>query len=159
MTYTASPPYEILQNKLLDFATLQRLRRFAKYWDLVSNSGNFVVTTPLIWAGVATGLNGELVSPFHSFLRFSDWVYNQLGRTDTIALVRLAEALFDFLTGERAMDKTIAADSLWRDWQQAGRRDPPEFLRAHLPEAKVTRAPAAKSSLPKRQARHLAVQE
>ncbi len=158
MTYTASPPYEILQNKLLDFATLQRLRRFAKYWDLVGNSGNFVATTLLIWAGEAGGHSAEQVSPFHGFLRFSDWLYGQLGRTDTIALVRLAEALFEFLTGERGLDKLIVADSLWRDWQQAGRRDPPEFLRAHLPEAKVTRAPAAKSSLPKRQARHLTVQ-
>src|SRR5580704_4786779 len=46
MAYTAHPPYEILQNKLLDFAIMQRLRRFAKYWDLVGNSGNFVATTP-----------------------------------------------------------------------------------------------------------------
>jgi hypothetical protein len=41
------PPYEILQNKLIDFATMQRMRRFAKYWDIVGNSGNFVETTPL----------------------------------------------------------------------------------------------------------------
>ena len=49
MVYHARPPYEILQNRLIDFATMQRLRRFAKYWDLVGNSGNFVATTPLIW--------------------------------------------------------------------------------------------------------------
>ena len=42
MIYNAQPPYEILQNRLIDFATMQRLRRFAKYWDLVGNSGNFV---------------------------------------------------------------------------------------------------------------------
>ena len=158
MTYTAYPPYEILQNKLLDFATMQRLRRFAKYWDLLGNSGNFVATTPLIWAGDGSGPSDVRVSPFHGFLCFSDWLYVQLGRTDTIALVRLAEAIFQFLTGERGMDKMPVADSLWRDWQQAGRRDSPEFLRDHLPEAKVIRAPAAKSSLPKRQARRLAVQ-
>src|SRR6266850_2142882 len=49
MVYNPQPPYEILQSKLIDFATMQRLRRFAKYWDLVANSGNFVETTPLIW--------------------------------------------------------------------------------------------------------------
>ena len=49
MIYNAQPPYEILQNRLIDFATMQRLRRFAKYWDLIGNSGNFVGTTPLIW--------------------------------------------------------------------------------------------------------------
>ncbi len=46
MTYGAHPPYEILQNKLLNFATMQRLRRFAKYWDMVGNSGNFLEGTP-----------------------------------------------------------------------------------------------------------------
>ena len=49
MIYNPDPPYEILQNKLVDFATMQRLRRFARYWDMVGNSGNFVESTPLIW--------------------------------------------------------------------------------------------------------------
>ena len=31
---------------------MQKLRRFARYWDLVGNSGNFVETTPLIWSKV-----------------------------------------------------------------------------------------------------------
>ena len=53
MIYNAHPPYEILQNRLIDFASMQRLRRFAKYWDLVGNSGNFVATAPLIWSVVA----------------------------------------------------------------------------------------------------------
>ena len=42
MVYNPHPPYEILQNKLIDFATMQKLRRFARYWDLVGNSGNFI---------------------------------------------------------------------------------------------------------------------
>ena len=50
MVYNPHPPYEILQNRLIDFATMQKLRRFARYWDLVGNSGNFVETTPLIWS-------------------------------------------------------------------------------------------------------------
>jgi radical SAM superfamily enzyme YgiQ (UPF0313 family) len=147
MVYNAHPPYEILQNKLLNFATMQRLRRFAKYWDLVGNSGNFVATTPLIWGAG---------SPFASLLQFSDWLYARLNRTDTIALVRLAEMLFDFLCTERQVAAGLAAESVWRDWQRGGRRDPPEFLRAHLPEEAVARSRVARSSLPKRQARHLA---
>src|SRR5436305_1478243 len=49
MIYNPDPPYEIMQNKLIDFSTMQKLRRFARYWDLVGNSGNFIETTPLIW--------------------------------------------------------------------------------------------------------------
>jgi len=156
MTYNAHPPYEILQNKLLDFATMQRLRRFAKYWDLVGNSGNFVAITPLIWQH---GEGDAAVSPFKNFLRFSDWLYAQIGRTDTIALVRLAEGLFEFLTGELKLDKKFVAEALWRDWQQAGRRDPPEFIREFLPVEKVVRTRMPKNSLPKRQARHLVIVE
>ena len=156
MTYNAHPPYEILQNKLLDFATMQRLRRFAKYWDLVGNSGNFVAITPLIWQHAE---GATAISPFKNFLRFSDWLYAQIGRTDTIALVRLAEGLFEFLTGELKLDKKFVAEALWRDWQQAGRRDPPEFIREFLPAEKVVRTRMPKNSLPKRQARHLVLEQ
>jgi hypothetical protein len=61
MVYSPHPPYEILQTKLIDFFTMQRLRRFARYWDLIANSGNFVETTPLLWR------DG---SPFQGFMRF-----------------------------------------------------------------------------------------
>ena len=147
MVYNAHPSYEILQNKLIDFATMQRLRRFAKYWDLIGNSGNFIESAKLIWRDE---------SPFQNFLKFSDWLYAKLNRTDTIALARLAELLFEFLTGELSLEKSVLAESLARDWQRAGRRDPPEFLRAFLPAEKTAKAAAGKSSLVKRQARHLA---
>ncbi len=147
MIYNAHPPYDILQNRLIDFATMQQLRRFAKYWDLVGNSGNFVEILPLIWR------DG---SPFKNFFRFSHWLYAQLGRTDTIALVRLAEKLFEFLTSELKVETQLAAEKLWLDWQRGGHRDPPEKIRPFLPEEKLNRPRASKSTLPKRQARHLA---
>ena len=171
MIYNAHPPYDILQNKLIDFATMQRLRRFAKYWDLVGNSGNFVETTPLLWGQVGVPPLGgsERIplslppeggtlnpSPFHALLRFSDWLYAQIGRTDTIALVRLAEKLFEFITGELKIDARLAAETLWRDWQRGDRRDPPEFIRSLLPADTHVHPRSGKSSLPKRQARHLA---
>jgi len=146
MVYNAHPPYEILQNRLIDFATMQRLRRFAKYWDLIGNSGNFVESVALVWRGG---------SPFQNFLRLSDWLYARLGRTDTIALARLAELLFEFLTREPEVEKEIAAQTMGRDWLRAGRRDAPEFLREFLSAEKFTTAPETKNALPKRQARHL----
>ena len=144
--YNPHPPYEILQNKLIDFATMQRLRRFAKYWDLVGNSGNFLETTPLLWD------NG---SPFANFLRFSDWLYAQTECTDGIALTRLAELLFEFLTREQQLPARPTAETLGRDYRRGGRHDTPVFLRAHLPLNEAGgRATAAPPALPKRQARH-----
>lgn len=152
MVYNPHPPYEILRNRHLDFATVQRLRRFARYWDLVGNSGNFLETTTLLWRDPRTG---EVGSPFAAFWRWSDWLFQQIGRTDSIALPRLAELLFQYLTVERGRDPRRTAETLWRDWQRGGRTDPPEFLRpqlAHLPVAE--RAPRRRTGLPKRQARH-----
>ena len=147
MVYNPRAPYEILQNRLIDFATMQRLRRFAKYWDLIGNSGNFVETTPLIW---------REASPFANFLRLSDWLYARIHRTDTIALARLAELVFEFLTTEMTLAAPPAAETLTRDWQRAGRHDVPEFLREFLPADNVRQNRAGKTASPKRQARHLA---
>ena len=152
MRYNSHPPYEILQNKLIDFATMQRLRRFAKYWDLVGNSGNFLESTTLIWSAPSPA-----PSPFASFLRWSDWLYTHIGRTDSIALARLAELLFKFLTEELHLDQSLLAETLWRDWQRGGRNDRPEFLRAWLAGTETQPASRRKTSLLKRQSRHGAV--
>lgn len=42
------PPYEILATDCLDFATMQRLARFARYWDVVANSWRFTHTLLLL---------------------------------------------------------------------------------------------------------------
>ena len=174
MVYHPHPPYEILQTRLIDFATMQKLRRFARYWDLIGNSGNFIETTPLIWSGTASsvGRNSRRAeteneprlastlaapSPFYAFLRFSEWLYARTGRTDSLALVRLMEWLFEFLTGELRLDARQAANALWHDYQRGGRHDKPGFLKDFLPADQTSiPLPGTKSVLPKRQARHLA---
>ena len=155
MVYNGQPPYEILQNRLIGFPTMQRLRRFAKYWDLVGNSGNFVETTPLIWVGRASSRADAPPEAFRSFMRFSDWLYAKARRTDSIALARLMEWLFEFLTAERKMDSRMVAEALWHDYQRGGRPDKPSFLREFLPDGESTSV-GQSSALPKRQARHLA---
>ncbi len=161
MVYHAHPPYEILQNKLLDFSTLQRLRRFARYWDLVGNSGNFVETTPFIWqaAGLGSPLAGTdetpaLASPFWSFLKWSDWLYAQVRRTDGIALSRLVELLFRYLTAELGQDASQVAAVLWRDYQRGGRSDKPAFLRPYIATEETGSKPSRPATGQKRQARH-----
>jgi hypothetical protein len=167
MIYNPHPPYEILQNKLIDFATMQRLRRFARYWDLVGNSGNFIESTPLIWAGFGVPPSGGKEtpepaeagtpngSPFATFLRFSDWLHARTNRTDGIALMRLMELLFEFLTAELHLDLKPVAETLWRDYRRGGRHDKPGFLKPFLSEEKIVPRQKTKTTLPKRQARHL----
>jgi hypothetical protein len=153
MIYNPHPPYEILQNKLLDFGTLQELRRFARYWDLVGNSGNFLETTPLIRSGTGPVCR----SPFQSFMQWTQWLHRRVGRTDGIALVRLMKLLFDYLAGELRLDAGRVAESMWRDYQRGGRRDRPGFLNDYVPAGPPQPPPASdRPSIPKRQGRHRA---
>ena len=59
MIYNPHPPYEVLSTRTMNFGTLARLRRFAKFWDIFGNSGNFVESLPLLWAHDST------VAPAH----------------------------------------------------------------------------------------------
>jgi len=127
MVYSPHPPYEILQTKLIDFFTMQRLRRFARYWDLIANSGNFVETTPLLWR------DG---SAFQGFMRFSDWLYAQTRQTHAIALARLRELVARYLTEETGQTRE-------------------EVHRAAQRDNERTRNTAVREA-PPRQARHLA---
>ena len=151
MVYNPAPPYEILRNRLLDFATVQRLRRFARYWDLVGNSGNFVETCPLIWSVPGA-------SPFRALLHWSDWLYGRVGRTDSIALTRLMELLYQFLTEALRQEAKTVGQALWRDYQRGGHRDRPGFLPRGVdaaPNTRPTKKPLG-AAIPKRQARHAA---
>jgi len=152
MAYSPLPTYEILRNKFIDFPTMQRLRRFARYWDLIGNSGNFVETTPLVWSDS----KGASTSPFFSFLRLSDWLYDREGRHHAIALVTLMELVFTFLTTELRVELHIAATTLWRDFQRGDRGEMPPFLRPHLPAEAAAAAShrGEKRQGPIRQSRH-----
>ena len=150
MAYSPYAPYEILQTNDIDFATMQRLRRFSRYWDLVANSGNFVETTPMVW--------GDGGSPFQSFLRLSDALFVKTGRSHGIALHHLAEFLFEHLTREAGRAREDVAAAMWRDYQRAGRGECPEFLKPWVPEGErrtARRAAVTQPAAPKRQARHL----
>lgn len=148
MIYSPHPPYEILRTKLVSFADMQRMRRFARHWDLVANSGNFVETTPLI------GVPNE--SRFEAFMRFSEWLHAQIGRTHSIALMRLMELVFEYLARQLQLAPQRVAQVLWRDYQRGGRADKPAFLRDYLREEPNAPPRPIGAVAPKRQARHLA---
>ncbi|MBI3875857.1 MAG: DUF4080 domain-containing protein [Verrucomicrobia bacterium] len=147
MRYNPQPPYEILANRLIDFATMQRMRRFTRFWDLVANSGNFAGTTPMLWADNA--------SPFAAFLCFSDWIYARVGRQHGIALARLAELIFKFLTEELGQPVARVADAMRSDFARAGRKDLPAFLQLPTAKSPLPLKHSTSRFAPVRQTRHL----
>jgi len=152
MKYSPWPPYEILENRSLDFATLARLRRFAAFWDLYGNSGNFRTSLPLLWEPRSPD---PVPSPFHSFLQFSDWLHARGVRTSGIALVRQYELLDEHLATLFPDRRDPIRSALAEDYLRPGRRDLPPFLldpnRRQRPEPRPDG-----SRLPARQTRHLA---
>ena len=154
MIYSPSAPYEVLQTRDMDLPTLQRMRRFSRYWDLVANSGNFIATTQLLC---------ESGSAFARFLELSDWLFERVGQTHGIALQQLAELLMRFIISRLNVREQRAAEVIWSDYQRAGRSDRPRFLASFIPRSDTRRplsreeasdAPAA-IRVPARQRRHL----
>ncbi|MBI1311779.1 DUF4080 domain-containing protein [bacterium] len=146
MTYSAAPPYEILSNRLIDFPAMQRLRRFARFWDLIGNSGNFSESLDLLFASAG--------SAFATFTALSDAVFDHEQQAHGIPLQRLAEYVFRFLIDELAILPQMAAATLWNDYTRAGRHDRPHFLREFdLPHP--TRPARDAATIPPRQARHV----
>jgi hypothetical protein len=161
MRYSAHPPYEVLSTSVIDFPTMQRMRRFARFWDVVANSGRFTRTLPWVWAQ-------ENDSPFKRFDALSDWLWQQAGRTHAIALHRLTELFWQWLTTEARRPAAEVAIDLAADIAQAGRRDVPEYLRDFVTHEQMQRmhsgsgrsgsdapAEAKPPQPPQRQQRHL----
>jgi radical SAM superfamily enzyme YgiQ (UPF0313 family) len=172
MRYAPHPPYEILATRDISFPDMQRMRRFARYWDLVANSGNFSKTLTLLWGGGVSNQSGKVFSnqpdaapgdtlitdhcpsPFASFLRFSDWLHATLRRTHQIALQTIAQGLFDFLTVENHADPATVAAALEADWRRTPGRE--ALTIRGMPAAPAPLKPAAIRTA-RRQARHTQV--
>ncbi len=131
LVFDPHPPYTILATDRISFSDMQRLVRFARYWDLVANSGRFAHTLPLILGA----------KPFHNFMDLSDWLYGKTDATHRIALDRLAGLVAQWLclqgVEKSAVDRVLAGD-------YAGQTP------------KLPDAAKLKPALPQRQARHIA---
>jgi radical SAM superfamily enzyme YgiQ (UPF0313 family) len=86
MIYSPLPPYEILITGSMDANTLFRFKRFARYWDMLANSGRFEHTIPQILGA----------QPFDNFMQLSDWLFDTTAQTHKMALPRLFKLLYDF---------------------------------------------------------------
>jgi len=120
MIYSDTPPYEILQTNTLSFETMQRLKRFARFWEITYNSGNFKKSIQYLWP------NGRV---FDGFYTFSEWIYAQTESTWHFSLDRLAELLFTFLTQQRHQNPDQIATLISQDILSIPGRKLPKFLK------------------------------
>jgi len=123
MIYSDIPPYDILKNSQLDFSDIQIMKRFARFWDLTYNSGNFKKTAPLLWQ------NSTQV--FKNFYDFSAWIYTQTDSTWKISLQRLGELLFSYLKDKKKIHSELIASLMLEDMMKLKGRAVPKYLKPY----------------------------
>ncbi len=124
MRYSDIPPYDILSNDLLSFKDIQNMKRFARFWDLTYNSGNFKNSIVLLW---------EKGSVYDAFYTFSQWIYSQTDSTWKISLDRLSKLLFDYLSKVLNIEEAKVAGLLVQDLLKIKGRTLPAYLKPYAP--------------------------
>jgi len=141
--YNTYPPYNVLCSDRIDFKTMQQLSRFARYWDIIANSGRFTESLPLLLGN----------SPFEHFFQLSNWLYHRTRQTHRLALPRLFELLYTGLVECLQIKPQHAADALWLDYQKTKLKSHPSFITTKSPIKKQSQA-LTRNRADKRQSRH-----
>lgn len=140
MIYSDIPPYDILQNNNLSFTQIQKMKRFARFWDLYYNSGNFDKSVKLLW-------KEEKV--FEGFYAFSEWIFTQTLSTWKISLDRQISLMYEYLLPHTQLEVIQAA--LIEDINTTSGRRIPYFLTHDV--SKEGPKSIEKQVTPKRQAK------
>jgi hypothetical protein len=151
MVYSPEPPYTVQQTGVIDAKTVARFARFARYWDLLANSGRFTQTLTLLLHQSAGS------TPFWRFMAFADWLWLQLGATHKLTPEVLVDALLDYLSQPGRLPADLVRQALLADYIASGARANPRALQGLLPR----QCPAqtqVKPTLVSRQSRHLSAQ-
>ena len=118
MRFSPIPPYNLLSNSEISFDEMQRIQRFARYWDLIANSGRFTHTLPFILAD----------SAFENFMTLSNWLFEETAQTHRISLERLFRLIFVGLTTELSISPGQAEMALLNDFQKSGIKGRAKFM-------------------------------
>jgi radical SAM superfamily enzyme YgiQ (UPF0313 family) len=117
LRYNPAAPYNILSTRDIDFATMQRVNRFARFWDMIGNSGRFKQTLPLILEQ----------QPFNNFIELSDCLYRLAGSSWKISLRRLFSLLFEVLSKHMNREPGQVRALLEADFARSGQKGRLEF--------------------------------
>ena len=158
MRYNPDPPYNVLATDRIGFADMQRITRFARYWEMVGNAGRFRRTLPVLLGEQAADPADDTVpgvAAFEQFMRFSDWLFETTKKTHEIALERLYDAVLRFLVEERGIARDAALGPVLADYEASGAKGRLSFMKTGMVVGGArSRRPAAQHRSHVRQARH-----
>ena len=158
MVYAAHSPFQVLSTQTMDYALLQKFNRFAKFWDLYANSGNFPGFTQILRDRGAQNAG----SFFRVLWEFTEYLANRHADSFGISLLNLVESAWIYGSQEFGLEPDRLREILIADYSAGKKRDVPHFLRTKseiaAPAAVNARSAAPASPiLPPRQARRLQV--
>lgn len=146
MVFNPNPPYDILSSRDVDFFTMQKLRRLARYWDMVANSGRFKTALALILRD----------DPFARFMQLSEWLHATTGQTHKISLKRLFDLLFTAMIEAFRLDENLSLQALQTDYDRSGIKGLPQCLLKE-PSRKNNAPTTTQHKANKRQQTHIGV--
>jgi radical SAM superfamily enzyme YgiQ (UPF0313 family) len=146
MQYSELPPYQILSTDSISYLEMQKMNRFAKFWELYANSGEFKKF--INWLCQHESVE---TSFFSRFMNFTEFLSNQHSDTHSISLLKLAESAYLFMIS-MGVNQTDAADLIVQDYCFGSkRRDLPNFLKHENKQSPRNE----RASLNQRQLKHL----
>ena len=134
MVYDDLPPYTVRQTADLAAHDVCRVSRFARYWDLIANSGRFRRTLALLIDAPPpdTASADTAMSAFFAFLHFTDWLWSGVVRTHALSQEQLVDHLYAYLCERNPAASDAVRSALLDDYLQSGARARPAVLRGLL---------------------------
>ena len=141
LRFSPLPPFNILSTDRVDFATMQQVNRFARYWDMIGNSGRFKHTLPHILSD----------KPFDDFMAISNWLFEQTGQTHKINLKRLYELVSQAVEALFPEKHALTMTKIKLDYASSGLKGHFDTLHLHGGQQKKV---TTQSKLLQRQKQH-----
>lgn len=147
LRFDPAPPYRVLASDRVDFDTVQRVSRLARYYDMIANSGRFATTMSLFRGAV-----------FERLLALSDGLYRAAGRSHRIALPKLVELLHHGLVADAGLDAAAVTEALAEDYRRGRFTGAPACIAGRVghPDKQPGARPSPMAGHASRQARHVA---
>ncbi len=142
LRFNPLPPFNILSTDRVSFATMQRINRFARYWDMIGNSGRFKYSLPDILSD----------KPFDDFMAITEWIFNKTGQIHKINLKKLFELLSQAVEALYPEKHSIVIEKLEQDYEASKLKSLFSTLKLYQSEQKVQ---TIKNKSLQRQQRHL----
>lgn len=145
LVFNPNPPFSLVSSDTVDYKSVQQVNRFARYWDLIGNSGRFKNTLGLIIGD----------APYERFSELSLALFAKTGQTHKISLLRLYDLVFDIANQNLGVQAERLISAISTDFEKSGLKSTPKCLaRSRRKTVSQPHPKRSKKAHNSRQARH-----